>query len=135
MSDLKLFKKPPPLDTEHFQGWSIIIQKAFAYHGWSHYLYTTEETIETTTSSSDRPSTDPIAPQFKPEQEAAAYAFLLLAIPVTLSHKVQYCTTAAEIWKNLNQEFNRKTRYDKLHSKALVSEVRRNTEESLETFI
>jgi len=114
------YKRCPQFDPEYYYGWATEVQAAFAERNWVQYLDPTQET-ETKTIT--------------PEGTIKAFGFLYAGIPLKYKMKITECTTAAEIWTALKQEFTIRNRDDELRLEEAIISIRKTGEEDLNTYI
>jgi hypothetical protein len=53
MSDYKAYKRPPPLDTNNFQGWVARVEIIFSFYEWTPYLKPEQASSQPEVSTND----------------------------------------------------------------------------------
>jgi hypothetical protein len=127
MSKVYSYKKLPTFNPDYYHSWASDVQSAFAERNWTKYLDIANDAI---IDDDDKTKVTEHATTL-----IQAYAFLNQCIPYEHKTRIRNCTTAAQIWSALNEEYASQTREDELRLEGILLDFKKLPTDSISAHI
>ena len=118
ISNKYAFKQCPRFDPVYYRGWAAEVRDAFAERNWTEYLL-------------------PQNQDFTPDPRILVQAKAFLSQAISYEHKagMEHCTTAAEMFNSLEQQYGQITPEDEMRLETQLIHMRKQATDTIEQHI
>jgi hypothetical protein len=116
MSKTYSYKKLPTFNPDYYHSWASDVKSAFAERNWTPFLDVTNDTVDDPKAKAKaKAETETSASRTEhATSRVQSFAFLNQCIPYEHKTRIRNCTTAAQIWQALKEEYASQIREDQL---------------------
>ena len=135
MSKTYSYKKLPTFNPDYYHSWASDVQSAFAERNWTAFLDITNDTVDDPKAEAEAETETSASRTEHATSLIQAFAFINQCIPYEHKTRIRNCTTAAQIWQALKEEYASQTREDELGLEGILPDFKKSPSDSLNTHI
>jgi hypothetical protein len=121
MSKTDSYKKLPTFNPDYYHSWAFDVQSAFAERNCTPFLDVTNDTVDDPKATAEAETETEASPTEHATSLVQSFAFLNQCIPYEHNTRIRNCTTAAQIWQPLKEEYASQTREDELRLEGILT--------------